>query len=78
MLVAEGSPVGRCYFHLVRGHETLPDPNGIEIPDDDWEQEIARIIGEIRAEAPELFESTTGWTIRVIDEQGREVARYPL
>jgi hypothetical protein len=71
-------PVVRCYFHLVRDGATLPDREGVEIPEEDFEQEITRIIGEIRAEDPELLEGTSGWTIQVIDDQGREVARYPL
>jgi hypothetical protein len=78
MFVAEGLRVVRCYFHLVRGGITLPDREGVDIPDNDWEQEILRIIREIRAESPELFEGATGWTIQVIDENGREVTRYPL
>jgi hypothetical protein len=78
MLAAEDPPVVRCYFHLVRGGVTLPDREGVEIPEEDFEQEITRIIGEIRAEDPELFEGAGGWTINVIDEEGREVAKYPL
>lgn len=78
MLAAEEPPVVRCYFHLVRGGVTFPDHEGVEIPDAEWEREITNIIGEIRAEEPELFEGTSGWTINVIDEEGREVAKYPL
>ena len=77
-LAAENAPVVRCYFHLVRGGVTLPDHEGVEIPDAELEREIPNIIGEIRAEEPELFEGTSGWAIQVIDDQGREVARYPL
>jgi hypothetical protein len=67
-----------CYFHLVRGRVTLPDEEGIELPDDDWEREIFRIIEEIRSEAPALFQDASGWTIQVVDEQGRELTRFPL
>jgi Domain of unknown function (DUF6894) len=78
VLVAEELQVVRCYFHLLHGRVTLPDEEGIELPDDDWEREIARIIEEVRSEAPELFRGASGWTIQVVDDQGREVARYPL
>jgi hypothetical protein len=70
--------VARCYFHLLCGRATLPDHKGVEIQQEDCAREITKIIGEIRAEEPELFEGANGWTIQVIDEQGREVATYPL
>jgi Domain of unknown function (DUF6894) len=77
-LTEEDAAMARCYFHLVRGGVTLPDHEGVEIPDAEWKREITNIIGEISAEEPELFEGTGGWTIQVVDEEGREVARYPL
>jgi hypothetical protein len=70
--------VVRCYFHLVRGSLVLPDEDGVELPDDNWEREIGRIIEEIRSELPELFRGASGWVIQVVDEQGREIARHPL
>ena len=78
MLVAEERQVVRFCFHLTRGSLVLPDEDGVELPEDDWEREIGRIIEEMRSELPELFRASSGWVIQVVDEQGRELARHPL
>jgi hypothetical protein len=42
----------RCYFHLVNGHETIPDDMGVEVSDlDDAKTQALIAIHEIREEA---------------------------
>jgi len=67
----------RYFFHLVSRRETIQDREGVEITQNDAEQ-IGRIIDEIRAENPDLFEADGDWSIEVVDEVGRRVGTFPL
>jgi hypothetical protein len=45
----------RCYFHLVNGHETIPDDTGIKVSDLTTAQDMAlQAIEDIREEAIQL------------------------
>jgi len=70
--------VPRYFFDLVRQKKVMADREGVEIPDYDLEEEITRIMEEMRCEEPELFDGRGDWSIEVIDEQGRRVARFSL
>jgi hypothetical protein len=70
--------VARFYFNLVGPRGVVADPQGVEVRDTDWEQVIARIMDEIRNEEPELFDLGPGWSIEVVDEDGRTVGTLPI
>jgi hypothetical protein len=54
------------------------DPEGVEVSKNDLEQVIARILEEVRSEEPELFDVDGGWSVEVVDVEGRRVATFPL
>jgi hypothetical protein len=60
----------RCYFHVVNGHEMIPDDTGIEISDIDMMQAVAlEAIRELRQEAGNDVEDWQGWRLNVVDPQ---------
>jgi hypothetical protein len=42
------------------------------------EQAIPRILEEVRSEEPELFDVGGGWSLEVVDVEGRKIATFPL
>jgi hypothetical protein len=78
-------PVSRYYFNLVGPKGVIVDPEGAEVSDNDFEEaiprmldEISRILEEIRADEPELFDIGGKWSLEVVDAQGHRVAIFPL
>jgi hypothetical protein len=68
----------RYYFHLVRGHERIADPTGIELRD-----EVLRspaIFDVVKKTWPGTAESAEwrGWSIEVTDPAGRVVRTITL
>jgi hypothetical protein len=70
-------PVSRYYFNLVGPKGVIIDPEGVEVSDN-VEQAIPRILEEIRSEEPELFDVGDGWSVEVVNVEGRRVAIIPL
>jgi hypothetical protein len=71
--------VARYYFNLVLDeNRAILDREGVEILDDDLQREIIRIVEELRAEEPGLFEFGPGWSLEVVDDQGHKIATFPL
>jgi hypothetical protein len=70
--------VSRYYFNLVGPEGVIIDPEGIEVSENDLEQAIPRILEEIRSEEPELFDVGVGWSLEVVDGEGRRAAIIPL
>lgn len=69
----------RCYFHLVNGHESIPDDVGIEVSNLTTAEEMAlQAINDIRAEALELGASWHGWRLDIVDPSGRVLLSIPL
>ncbi|QRM27361.1 hypothetical protein [Microvirga sp. VF16] len=69
----------RCYFHLVNGHESIPDDIGIEVLDLTTAEEMAlQAIEDIRTEAIELGASWEGWRLDIVDPSGRSLLSIPL
>jgi hypothetical protein len=69
----------RCYFHLVNGHETIPDDIGISVSDLATAQEMALLaIRDIREEAIQLGASWQGWRLDIVDPSGRVFSSIPL
>ena len=66
----------RLFFHLTNGEETILDHEGAEVAPNDVGQ-ITTIVDEIRSEEPELLD-TEGWSVVVVDEDGRSIANVPL
>ena len=54
------------------------DPEGVEVSENDFELAIPTILEEIRSEEPELFDVGGGWSLEVVDMEGRRVAIFPL
>jgi hypothetical protein len=70
--------VSRYYFNLVGPEGVIIDPEGVEVSENDLEWAIPRILEEIRSEEPELFNVGAGWSLEVVDVEGRRVAIIPL
>jgi hypothetical protein len=70
--------VTRYYFNLVAQGTVITDPEGVEIPGDVSEDVISAVMEELRSDEPELFVWGSGWSIEVVDERGRMVAKFSL
>jgi hypothetical protein len=70
--------VTRYYFNLLGQGTVIADHEGVEIPEDVSEEVIKTIMEEIRSEEPELLVGAGDWSIEVVDELGRMVARFSL
>jgi hypothetical protein len=68
--------VAQYYFNLVGQGTVITDREGVEIPEVASEQVIATTMGELRSEEPELFACGGDWSIEVVDELGRLLARF--
>jgi hypothetical protein len=69
----------RCYFHLVNGHETIPDDIGISVSDLATAEDMAhQAIEDIRDEAIQLGASWQGWQLDIVDPSGRVLMSIPL
>jgi hypothetical protein len=69
----------RCYFHLVNGHETIPDDTGIEVLDLTTAQDmVLQAIEDIREEAIQLGASWQGWRLDIVDRSGHVPLWIPL
>jgi hypothetical protein len=71
-------PVSRYYFNLVGPKGVIIDPEGVEVSENDLEQAIPRILEEICSEEPELLDVGGGWSLEVVDVEGRRVAIIPF
>jgi hypothetical protein len=57
----------RCYFHLVNGHELIPDDTGVEVADLEMAQRQAlKAIQEIRDEVSQADEDWQGWRLNIV------------
>jgi hypothetical protein len=71
--------VMRCYFHLVNGHETIPDDTGVEVSNLAKAQVFAlHAIEDIREEAIQAGASWQGWRLDVVDPSGSVLLSIPL
>jgi hypothetical protein len=74
----QGRPM-RCYFHLVNGHESIPDDTGIEVSGLTTAQDMAlQAIEDIREEAIQQGASWQGWRLEIVDRSGRVLLSIPL
>jgi hypothetical protein len=67
----------RYYFHLTDGTDVLDDPDGLELPGDAAAQEEAVLVA---SDVKTRFRPRdwTGWFVRIVDEQGRQIDRVPV
>jgi hypothetical protein len=57
----------RCYFHLVNGHDIIPDNVGVEVADLETAQRQAlKAIQEIREEVGQAEEDWQSWRLNVV------------
>jgi hypothetical protein len=69
----------RCYFHLINGHETIPDDTGTEVSDlDSAKAQALMAIHEIQEEAVQVGASWQGWRLDIVDLSGRVHLSIPL
>ncbi|MPR12980.1 DUF6894 family protein [Microvirga tunisiensis] len=69
----------RCFFHLVNGHETVLDDEGVEILDLAAAHAFAlQAIEDIRNEAIQAGASWQGWRLDVVDTSGNVLLSIPL
>jgi hypothetical protein len=73
-----GVSMSRYYFNLVGPEGMIIDPEGVELSDNGLEQAIPKILEEVRSEEPELFDVGGGWSLEVVDVEGRKIAIFPL
>jgi hypothetical protein len=60
-----------CYFHLVKGRETIPDEAGIEVADIEIAQlEALKAVQELRREEGQIDAYLKGWRLNVVDASG--------
>jgi hypothetical protein len=76
--LAGSCSMSRYYFNLVGPEGVIIDPEGVEVSDNGLEQAISRILEEVRSEEPELFDIGGGWSLEVVDVEGRRVTIFPL
>lgn len=70
--------MSRYYFNLVLESRVIFDREGLDVRDGHLQRSITRIVEELRSEEPELFEVGPGWSLEVVDDEGRELAKFPL
>jgi hypothetical protein len=70
--------MSRYYFNLVGPEGMIIDPEGVELSDNGLEQAIPKILEEVRSEESELFDVGGGWSLEVVDVEGRKIATFPL
>jgi hypothetical protein len=70
--------VSRYYFNLIGPEGVISDSEGAEVSENGFEETVARILEELRAEEPELFDVGGRWSLEVVDAHGRRVAIFPL
>jgi hypothetical protein len=64
----------RYFFHLKRGPEEILDCEGIDLEECALKDiDVDKIVDEIRSERSEFID-TKGWSIEVVDENGRSIA----
>jgi hypothetical protein len=71
----------RYFLHCSRGEsDTIKDETGSQLPNDDAARRQAeRIAGELaEPKAGQEDASWQGWSVRVVDEVGREVFSLPV
>jgi len=68
----------RYHFNLVGRSETIPDPQGVDLPDDEAARRVALdVIAELRTgKAPNG--EWDGWWLEIVNASGGIVAGIPL
>jgi uncharacterized protein DUF6894 len=68
---SEVAIVTRYYFHLVDGHEIIPDGTGIDVADlDEVRATTLEAVHQFRQEHPATAAKWRDWRIEVTDAQG--------
>jgi len=69
----------KCFFHLVSARDEILDEAGIEVASvEEARTEALRAIDELRREDRALSNDWYGWTLRVVDSDGRVLSSMPL
>ncbi|PVE20205.1 hypothetical protein DC522_33725 [Microvirga sp. KLBC 81] len=69
----------RCFFHLMNGHETIPDDTGVEVPDlETARAEAQRAISELRQEHEGAIDDWAGWRLDIVSPRGTLLHSLPL
>ena len=66
----------RLYFHLRDKHHSIPDSDGVEVPDIDHARAASlEMLRELREENPSTAEEWSGWRLEATDATGVVVFR---
>jgi hypothetical protein len=69
----------RLYFDLGDGRRTIPDVDGVEVPNLDGARRIVLdAIRELREEDPSITWDWSGWRLSVVDSAGTVVLTIDL
>lgn len=69
----------RCFFHLLSGHDTILDDQGLEISDlHDAEVQALMAIQEVQQEVDSIDGDLKGWHLHVVDGAGATLMSIPL
>ena len=73
------SALMRCYFHLIKGDETITDDTGIEVLDlEQARAAFIKAVAELRVDNPSLAEEGAGWTLVAVDASEAVLFEVPL
>lgn len=68
----------RYFFHLRKGSEAILDHVGIEMEEPELNSvDISKIVDDVRSEEWDVVDAK-GWSVEIVDENGRGVAAIPL
>ena len=69
----------RCYFHLVNGHTTLTDDEGLEVSDfENAKVEALVAVSELQREHDGFIEDWSGWHLHILCNDGTLIHSFPL
>jgi hypothetical protein len=69
----------RCYFHLVNGHTTLTDGEGVEVCDlENAKVEALMAVSELQREYDGFIEGWSGWHLHILCHDGTLLHSFPL
>lgn len=69
----------RYFFHMLEQDERRPDPDGVELPDDEAAvDEATKAARDFIVEAIMTGNIVDGQIIEIVDQTGRQVQRLPL
>ena len=65
----------RYYFNLMDGRDHIIDPDGVDLGNEPFRlEDVLCALEELRSEErPEVVDEWQGWTLEIVDSQGRTI-----